>query len=83
LNAFLDAIQCRIYELQKEFTLKNQPLSSEIVIKRLTSVRNDKQHSLIGVFEYHNDQFEKLVGLQYSKRTNFVCIPIRQYSHDG
>src|SRR5688500_4140312 len=65
-NSYLDAIQGRIFEIQKEYTLKNQPLTPQMVIQKLISLKPDKTHTLVEVFQYHNDQFEKLVGAEFS-----------------
>jgi hypothetical protein len=69
LNAFLDAIQGRIYEIQKDYTLRKEPLTAELVIQKLVSTAQGNLHSIVEVFEYHNDQFEKLVGSEYSVGT--------------
>jgi hypothetical protein len=69
LNAYLDAVQGRVFEIQKEYTLKNQLLTPQMVIQKLTSLKSEKAHMLIEVFQYHNNQFEKLVGLEFSNGT--------------
>ena len=51
------------------YTLKNQPLSPQLVIQKLTSIKADKPHCLLEVFQYHNDQFEKLVDLEFAVGT--------------
>jgi hypothetical protein len=83
LNAFLDAVQGRIFEIHKEYTLKNQPLTPQLVIEKLTSIKADKQRSIIEVFEYHNDQFEKLVGIEFSngtfKKFNTVLSSLKSF----
>jgi site-specific recombinase XerD len=69
LNAFLDAVRTSIFDLQKEYTLKNLPLTADGARKKLLHVKDSKQHSLISVYEYHNDQFRELVGKEFSEGT--------------
>ncbi len=69
LNSYLDAIQGKIYTIQKEHELKNEPLTSDIVKQKLLGLSNQKQHYLLEVFQYHNDQFEALVGKEYAYGT--------------
>ena len=69
LNHFLDAIQGSIYEIQKEYTLRNEPVTAEQVRARMLHQSDEKKHSLVEVYQYHNDQFEKLVGAEFSYGT--------------
>lgn len=61
LNAYLDAIQGNIFAVQKECVLRNEPLTAEQVRCKVLHKSEEKQHTLIEVYQYHNDQFEKLV----------------------
>lgn len=76
LNTYLDAIQGKIFEIQKEHELKNEPLTSEIVKQKLLGITKEKQHTLIEIFTYHNQQFGALVGKEYSLGTfkKFKCV---------
>ncbi|WP_369127533.1 phage integrase SAM-like domain-containing protein [Terrimonas pollutisoli] len=69
LNAYLDAIQGNIFAFQKKYTLRNEPLSAEQVKSKILNRTEEKQHSLIEVYKYHNDKFEKLVGLEFAHET--------------
>lgn len=69
LNQFLDAIQGSIYEIQKEYTLRNEPVTAEQVRARMLHQSDEKKRSLVEVYQYHNDQFEKLVGAEFSYGT--------------
>jgi len=69
LNAFLDAIQANIFQIQKEYALRNEPATAEQVRAKLLHKNEEKKHSLIEVYHYHNDQFEKLVGSEFSYGT--------------
>ncbi len=69
LNQFLDAIQGNIHEIQKEYTLRNERITAEQVRARMLHQSEEKKHSLVEVYQYHNDQFEKLVGAEFSYGT--------------
>lgn len=69
LNAFLDAIQGNIFQIQKEYALRNEPITAEQVRARILHKNEEKKHSLLDVYKYHNDQFGKLVGLEFSHGT--------------
>lgn len=69
LNAYLDAIQGNIFSIQKECALRNEPITAEHVRSKILHKTEEKQHSLLEVYKYHNDQFEKLVGLEFSHGT--------------
>jgi site-specific recombinase XerD len=69
LNAYLDTIQGNIFTVQKEYALRNQPITAEQVRSKILHKEEEKQHRLIEVYKYHNEQFEKLVGLEFAKGT--------------
>jgi site-specific recombinase XerD len=69
LNQYLDTIRTRIFELQKEYMLKNIPLTPEIAKQKLLNQQQEMKHSLISVYQYHNDQFGALAGIEYSHGT--------------
>lgn len=69
LNQYLDALQANIFELQREYTLRNEPVTSAQVRAKILHETEEKKYSLIEVYQYHNDQFEKLVGSEFSYGT--------------
>jgi site-specific recombinase XerD len=69
INSYLDIVQGRIFEIQKEYALKNIPLTAEIVKQKLLNKQQETQHTLINVYQYHNDQFGELAGIEYSHGT--------------
>lgn len=65
----MDAIQGNIFGVQKEYVLRNEPITAEKVRSKILHKNDEKQHSLVEVYKYHNVQFEKLVGLEFSYGT--------------
>jgi site-specific recombinase XerD len=69
LNAYLDVIQNSIYDIQKEFALKKELLTAGIIKTRILNKSEEKKQTILDVYRYHNEQFEKMVGVQYSYGT--------------
>jgi site-specific recombinase XerD len=69
LNQYLDAIQANIFQVQTEYTLRNEPIAAGQVRAKILHKTEEKKYSLIEVYQYHNDQFEKLVGSEFSYGT--------------
>ena len=69
LNQYLDAIQANIFQVQKEYALRNEPIAAGQVRAKILHKTEEKKYSLIEVYQYHNDQFEKLVGSEFSYGT--------------
>jgi site-specific recombinase XerD len=69
LNSYLDAIQAKIFEIQKEYELRNEPLTPELVKQKLLGLTQEKKHTLVEVFRYHNQQFAELAGTEFSVGT--------------
>ena len=69
LNQYLDAIEANIFQIQKEYTLRNQTITAQQVREKVLHVNEEKQYSLIQVYQDHNDQFEELVGKEFSYGT--------------
>jgi site-specific recombinase XerD len=69
LNQYLDAVQSNIHEVQREYALRNEPVTASQVRAKILHKSEEKKHSLLEVYQYHNDQFEKLVGSAFSHGT--------------
>ncbi len=70
LNAYLDAVQGQILIVQKEYTIRNEIVTAEQVRAAILHTNEyEKQHKLLEVFQYHNDQFAKLVDKEFSNGT--------------
>ena len=50
LNAYLDAIQGNIFAIQKEYAIRNEPLTAEQVRSKVLNKSEEKQHRLIEVY---------------------------------
>jgi hypothetical protein len=67
LNQYLDTIQSNIYNVQREYALRKEPITALLVRDKILNKSEAKKYSLIQVYLYHNEQFEKLVGTEFSK----------------
>ena len=66
LNAFLDAINSNIFAIQKESAIRNEPMAAVQVRAKILHKKEKNRHTLLQVYNFHNEQFGKLVGLEYS-----------------
>jgi Arm DNA-binding domain len=64
LNDYLDVIQNSIYDIQKEFALKKELLTAGIMKTRILNKSEERNHTILDVYSYHNEQFKKMVGVQ-------------------
>jgi site-specific recombinase XerD len=69
LNQYLDAIQTNIFQVHKEYALRNEPVTATQVRARVLHQYEEKKHTLIQVYQYHNVQFQQLVGSEFSHGT--------------
>ncbi len=69
LNQYLDIIQANIFQAQKEYILRNEPITAAQVRDKVLHKSEEKKYSLVEVYQYHNNQFEKLVGTEFSYGT--------------
>jgi hypothetical protein len=69
LNQYLDTIQSNIFQVQKDYTLRNEPFTATQVRAKILHRSEEKKYTLIEVYKYHNDQFEKLVGSEFAYGT--------------
>ncbi len=68
LNAYLDDMQFKIYELQRRMSEGNELFTAE-TIKNRFSGKAEKARTLVSVFEDHNDKMKVLVGAEFEKST--------------
>lgn len=69
LNQYLDIIQGNIFAVQKDYALRNEPVTAEKVRAIIRHQTEEKRYTLIEVYQNHNDQFEQLAGTEFSYGT--------------
>jgi site-specific recombinase XerD len=69
LNSYLDSVQGKIFEIQREAEIKDYKITAELAKNKLLGITNERKHQLVQVYEYHNQQFAQLVGTEYSAGT--------------
>ena len=69
LSRYLDTLQANIFEVQRDYALRRQFLSSEAVKSEIQFKKEDQKYSLIEVYQYQNDQIRQLVEIEYSAGT--------------
>lgn len=68
LNAYLDDMQFKPYELQRRMSEQNELITAE-TLKNRYSGKAEKARTLVSVFEDHNSKMKPLVGEEFEKST--------------
>lgn len=68
LNAYLDDMQFKLYELQRRMSEQNELITAE-TLKNRYSGKAEKARTLVSVFEDHNAKMKTLVGEEFEKST--------------
>ena len=68
LNAYLDSLTTKVYQSQRDLIQDNKPVTSETLKNKILGVE-EKERTLVTIFETHNKQVEKLVGREFSAGT--------------
>lgn len=68
LNSFLDAMQLKVYDIQKQMLEANIELSAEKLRNRINGV-SDKSKDILEIFRDHNEKLARMVGSEYALGT--------------
>jgi site-specific recombinase XerD len=68
LNAFLDTMQTKVYEVRRKLLEKNEVISADGLQKALKG-SGGKSKMIMAIFQEHNDQMKSLVGKDFSSAT--------------
>ncbi len=68
LNSYLDAMQLKVYDIQKQMLEANIDLSAEKLRNRINGV-SDKSKDILEIFRDHNEKLARMVGTDYALGT--------------
>jgi hypothetical protein len=68
INSYLDTIKFKVFEAKHRFIECGKPVTSE-AIKRFIQGREEKGHTLLEIFQHHNNQVQALIGIEYAEGT--------------
>jgi integrase len=68
INYFLDALKQKVYNYQWEIIHEGLPLTIEAFRKKWLGIK-ERTHSVLEVFQQHNEQLRQLIGMDCSKAT--------------
>lgn len=68
LNAYLDTIQSRIYEIHRQLLGSGDIITAEVLKNKYLGI-DEKPRSLVKIFQDHNRQVEALVGKEFAAAT--------------
>ncbi|HWK06828.1 MAG TPA: site-specific integrase [Puia sp.] len=71
LNAYLDTIEAKVHEARHRLLTLGKPVTVQYIrdIVRGKEPEFEKVHTLLEIFQHHNDQMAKLVGSEYAEGT--------------
>jgi site-specific recombinase XerD len=68
LNSYLDTLQSKVFEARHRLIESGKPVTSE-AIKCFMQGKEERGHTLLEIFQHHNNQIQALVGIEYSEGT--------------
>lgn len=68
LNNYLETMQTKVFEVRRQLIESNIEITAETVKAKLSGA-GDKPTFILEVFQAHNDQLEKLIGIDYARGT--------------
>lgn len=68
LNAYLDDVQFKIYELQRRMLDADELITAETIKNRFVG-KAEKERTLVSIFKDHNAKMKNLVGQEFEKST--------------
>mgnify|MGYP003676510415 CR=1 FL=1 len=82
VNAYLDSLITKVYQSQRDLIQDDKEVTTETLKNKFLGIE-DKERTLITIFNNHNNQVEKLVGKDYSKATltryKTVCRHLQEF----
>lgn len=65
---YLDSLRGKIYDIQQELANASLPINPALIKDRLLNKQDDCK-MFFHLFEEHNNQLEKLLGIDYERST--------------
>lgn len=67
-NDKIDAVRSTLKDIEREFITSRKPITLDAIMNTYNCV-DEREHTVVSSFEYHNREMEKLVGKKYSAGT--------------
>ncbi|MFN8262609.1 MAG: site-specific integrase [Chitinophagales bacterium] len=68
INSYIDSVRIKIYEHQKKLMDNNKTITSEAIKNSMLGIE-EKQRTVVSIFQYHNKQVKALVGKEFAAGT--------------
>jgi site-specific recombinase XerD len=68
LNHYLDTLQVRLFEIHRQLISAGEQISSEVIKNKFLG-KEEKQRTLLKIFEQHNNQMKALIGREFALGT--------------
>lgn len=69
INAWLEQLNSQIFEAQRHFLSTGKDITAVAIRNKILGKGEEKKHTIIEVYRYHNEQFAELVGIDFSPGT--------------
>jgi hypothetical protein len=67
-NSYIDTVRTKIYDHQKKLMDNNKTITSEAIKNSMLGIE-EKQRTIVAIFQYHNKQVKALVGKEFAAGT--------------
>jgi site-specific recombinase XerD len=68
INSYIDTVRTKIYDHQKKLMDNNKTITSEAIKNSMLGIE-EKQRTIVAIFQYHNKQVKALVGKEFAAGT--------------
>jgi hypothetical protein len=68
LNHYIDTLQVRLFEIHRQLINEGEQISSEVIKNKFLG-KEEKQRTLLKIFEQHNHQMKALIGREFAPGT--------------
>jgi len=68
LNSYLELMKSKVYETEREMVTKNIEITAQSFKNRYLGIE-EKQRTLISIFQLHNDNLQMLIGKDFAENT--------------
>lgn len=68
MNEYLSLLDAKVFEAQRQLLLENKEITFETLRNKIMG-KEERQITIVKVFDTHNSNMEKLIGIEYSNNT--------------
>jgi len=81
LNAYLDSLTTKVYQSQRDLIQDDKDITAQTLKNKILGIE-DKERTLLTIFDNHNKQVEKLLGREFAPGTLERYKTVRKHLHE-